>query len=279
MKTATCPTGGFLAALLLGSSGFCFQDARRPGVTESQPAQRDLREAWRVTGRVIDGDGKPMAGVRIVAYTGYGTLHGGGMTASDEHGEYTLRFGPGMYRGNPEDPVGVQAANICPERPGYYERNLHRQGDLLMALHPPSEEELQSWQKEELKGQPVDPKRVVLPDQPRQIDFVMAPAVQVRGRMTTPEGVPYGRMNVSMSGRVLPPCSSAVADGTTNNRGGFYLNDIPRGQFWFEVNRHPRKSARSEELSFDRPGEYEVELLLELSDPPRLKARILSEPK
>jgi hypothetical protein len=279
MKALSRLVGGHIAAVPFVLLGFCSDDPRNADAAQSQPAQRDLRQAWCITGRVTDAENRPMTGVRVVAHTGMGTLHGGGMAVTDERGEYTLRFGPGMYMQNPDDPVGVQAANISPEKPGYFEKDLHRQGDLLMALKPPAAETLQGWQKEELAGQPVDPGRVVLPDQPRRIDFVMVPAAQVRGRMTTPDGIPLERMNVSLSGLVLPPCSSAAASGTTNNCGGFILNDIPMGTYWFDVNRHPLKSARSGELTFDRAGEYEVELLLDLSDPPRLTARMVSVPK
>lgn len=247
--------------------------------TEPASTQRDLQQAWCVNGRVTDAAGRPLSGVRVVAHTGVGTLHGGGMTTTNEKGEYTLRFGPGMYMMNPDDSVGVQAANIVPNKPGYFEKDMHRHGDLLMALKPPAPEDLRGWRSDMMDLSAAE-KRVLLPDQSRRLDFVMIPAVQVYGRMTTPEGVPFGHANVSMSGDALPPCSSAVAAGATNDKGGFLLNDIPTGTWWFDVNRHPQPSPHSGALKFERPGDYEVALVFDwISDPPTLTARIVSEPK
>ncbi len=103
----------------------------------------DSRMRWFVTGHVRDSAGGPLAGVEITAHCGAGTLRRTGLAATNQQGEYTLEFGPGVWFMG--DSSNLQAATIAPHKLGLFERNLHRQGDLLMAARPPDESELRAW--------------------------------------------------------------------------------------------------------------------------------------
>lgn len=112
------------------------QSAGRTGETPSAPDSAP-RERWNVTGRITDASGSPIAGVEVWAHCGAGTLFRTGQAVSDANGEYDLRFAPGLMFETDSD--GLQAATISPHKSGMIERNLHRQGDLLMANRTPDE--------------------------------------------------------------------------------------------------------------------------------------------
>ena len=125
---------------------------------------------WVVFGRVTDAKGNAMPGVTIGASCGRGSLMPTGSTQSDAQGDYRMSFGPGrvvkteagrLDLNKTIEHTALQAAVIGPSKPGYYERNLGRQGDLRMACELPSGAATEN---------------VILPNQPRRIDFVMLPA-------------------------------------------------------------------------------------------------------
>ncbi len=62
---------------------------------------------------------------------------------------------------------GVQAANINPSKPGYIQGKSHPEAGLLMADRMPRPNEDTGWK--------VKPGKVVLPNQPYPLDFVMVP--------------------------------------------------------------------------------------------------------
>ncbi|MCG8651126.1 MAG: carboxypeptidase regulatory-like domain-containing protein, partial [Pirellulales bacterium] len=84
-------------------------------------AEIDKRFPFSIHGRVVDQDGRPMAGVEVRAATGRGTLLGGGRTTTDNDGKYRLYFGPGGRVGGDNAPlgVGVQAAHFFANKPGW----------------------------------------------------------------------------------------------------------------------------------------------------------------
>jgi hypothetical protein len=223
-----------------------------------------------VTGKVTDESGVPLAGIEITAHCGVGTLHGTGRTVTDEHGEYVLHFGPG-YRYLVRESSGLQAATIAPRKPGFFERNLHRQGDLLMAQQPPGETERNAW----------GPHRtIVYPDQPQRVDFVMVPAAEVEGRLLDPQGRPIADHDVWLSGDEQPPSSSVIAAAKTDESGRFRITEVPTRPFWFAVPVEGRwvRGFRSEAIPCSAPGRHEVELVFEAGPAPRLTVRATSGP-
>lgn len=105
-------------------------------------AESFAAKPWMARGTVTDVQGQPVAGAEIIAHCGWGTLLPTGKAVSGADGSYELRFGPGVHTKNFE---GVQAATISVHKPGYFETNLYRQGDLV-AAHKKPEGDL-GWEK------------------------------------------------------------------------------------------------------------------------------------
>lgn len=182
-----------------------------------EQAAAAAQKPWRATGTVLGPDGKPLAGVTVRAHSGMGTLFLTGETQSDVHGKYVLDFGPGIWSSNRQ---AVQAATISVSHPGYFERNLHRQGDLLA-----------SWEKPEgdleCGGRTVD--ELFLPNRPRQVDFQMMPSTEFHGRIVDEQGNPLEGLRVALTGPELPPSSSVAASTHTDKGGRFKFSDLPTG--------------------------------------------------
>jgi hypothetical protein len=194
-------------------------DALKPQQTgrEQQTQQTDAADnPWVATGIVVDAEGRPIAGAVVRAHCGMGTLRQTGEATTDANGKYTLRFGPGILFA---DGTGVQAATISVHYPGHFEKNLHRQGDLLAAMSSTEESEL--WGKKSVD--------VFLPDQPKQIDFAMLPAARLKATVVDEDGKKLAGVRVSLTGSELPPSSSVVAQTTTDETGQFSFADIPTG--------------------------------------------------
>jgi len=212
------------------------------------------RWPWVVKGRVVGEQGQGLPGVTITAHCGMGSLFPTGQTQTGSNGVYTLRFAPGFTS---RDPVALQVATISPAKPGYTETNLHRQGDLLMAKRLPAPGERTGWNP--------DPSRVVLPEQPFTLDFVMAPAASVRGRLMDESNRPLPRQRIDLSGRELPPSCSVLAEVTTDHDGRFNFDGIPvRRAWWFLLSGKDR--LQSETVTFDKPAAHEVVLRIRERD-------------
>ncbi len=220
------------------------------------PAFEPLR--WLVTGHVTDAEGAPLPGVEITAHCGAGSLRQTGIALTDERGDYALEFRQGVMFVN--DASGLQACTIAPHKPGMIERNLHRQGDLLMAKRTPDEDELRAWGVAPAKGEaprngapndraaPVDASaapdagstaattgRVVYPHRPGRVDFVMIPAGEISGRLIDSSGAPFVDHYVSLDADELPPSSSALASMKTDAAGRFRFSEVPSGPVWLSI--------------------------------------------
>ncbi len=209
------------------------------------------RWPWVVTGTVTDANGRPLEGVTLHANTGWGTLRPTGETKTDAEGRYTLRFLPGMHMLDEETgewTANLQAATIHPELPGFFERNLHRQGDLRMADSLPPEDERFG----------ASPDQIVLPDEPHRLDFVMVPGVTLSGLVVDHEGVPVAGQHVSLLADELWPSSSVLHWESTDADGRFTISPVPTSlEVWFE-----HGDATSDRLTFDEPGLRRIELRL-----------------
>jgi len=215
------------------------------------------RWPWSVVGRVTDGKGNPVEGVTVRAHCGMGTLRQTGITETGKDGRYTLRFSPGafMFPGKPgEMPVNLQAATISVSKPGFVEKNLHRQGDLTMANRPPPSDH----PKRGSAGGPV------LPGRPVTVDFVLVPALAMDGELLDAEGKPIAAEPLWIGGKELPPSSSVLRSGRTDGQGRFRFEDVPPGYaWWFSLRRGgPGRVIRSLPLTFPQAQPYHVRLRL-----------------
>jgi protocatechuate 3,4-dioxygenase beta subunit len=209
---------------------------------------------WRAVGRVTDANGQPLAGVEVRANCGFGTLPCTGIATSGEDGRYELDFGPGMFTTD-KGPF-VQAATIHARKAGYFEQDLNRQGDCLAADGPPDKAELKRWNAKT--------RRLFLPHQPLELNFVMRPSVWVAGQLVDEQGHPLVGYSVWLTGPELPPSSSVLCDATTDEQGGFLLEEIPTiFRFQFGVRKaHPKTpwddSWASAALTFERSEKAEL---------------------
>lgn len=198
------------------------QDPRQQ--TESDTRKKPLR----VRGRVTDPEGHPIEGVTIKAHSGVGTLWQTGLTTTDKNGAYDLHFSPGLIT---KDPKTLQSATISASLAGHCERNLYRQGDLIVALKKP-DSVIQWGDKTE--------DDLILPNQPRTVDFVMVPATSIRGTVIQ-DGKPQEGMKVTLTGDQLPPSSSVIGSTSTNEKGEFAFSEVPVG-FDFQIVVEPKES-------------------------------------
>ncbi len=207
---------------------------------------------WCVTGKVTDGSGRPMPGVDVSVSTGRGSLMPSGSMRSDESGDFTLRFrGHGTRvddaTGNVVAPV--QAATVGARMSGYYEKDLCRQGGLVMA------------------DRQLDPNRrhwrgpVVLPNKPYRVDFVMLPAARIKGRLVDADGWPITRQMLIVGGEALYPSASVLANVHTDPEGRFVVENVPCKSYWFEIRQRPGKpDVRSRPLRIIAPASYDIVL-------------------
>jgi hypothetical protein len=209
----------------------------------------DQQRPWRAVGKVTDKDGKPLAGVNVVATTGYGTLVGGGSTTTGADGKFELHFGAGI--GVPKDADGMQCAIISARLPGHFEANLSRQGNHWMARRELTEAERKHWK--------TDNNTIILPGRPIELNFVMLPAARVSGKLVGEDGQPLAKYSVALVGPELPPGHSVLTSTEADEQGRFTLEDIPTtNRFQFVVRRADPKppwddSWASAALTFLKP--------------------------
>ncbi len=225
-------------------------------VAGEQTKDESQANPWVVTGKVTDQSGKGLPGVTVRANCGWGTLRPTGETTTANDGTYSLRFAPGMHvldEKTKQWRAGVQAANVYPSKPGYYERNLHRQGDLLMADEMPDEKGLRVWSAR--------PERIVVPEKPYRVDFVMAPAASIEVYVLEEKRRAPADAELWIAGNILPPASSVLASGRTDNTGKWTFDEVPLEYAWSLVVRqpgNPRGEVRTQPIVFRESGQYRI---------------------
>ena len=205
---------------------------------------------WRAFGRVTDQDGKPLAGVKVSAFCGMGTLRLTGIVTSGEDGHYELNFGPGILIASRNGPT-PQAATISATKPGCFEENLNRQGGCLAAEATPDDEMMKRW------GGSKD--RLFLPGHPLEISFKMRLTGRVSGKLVNEQGQALAGYSVGLGGLDNPPSMGAVRPAEADAQGRFSLEDIPTTfRYQFGVRKSDPKppwddSWNSAALRFERP--------------------------
>ena len=140
------------------------------------------------------------------------------ITHFDLHREYTRSRSK-----SGEVPTNQQAATISVAKPGFVEKNLHRQGDLNMADRMPTADEW-AWGVS---------RKVVLPGKPYLLDFVLVPAASLDGELLDARGKPIAEKQLWITGKELPPSSSVLRGAKTDAQGHFAFEEIPPGFAWW----------------------------------------------
>jgi len=224
--------------------------------------QEEIAERWPyvATGTVTDDQGKPVEGVDIYLYVGRGgTVEGWRGATTNAQGKYTMRYsGKGTGGVSRSNPPLLQEGSFSVFKDGYVERNLNRHTGIIVARQMPQEQE---W--DDYPYLPKDPSRVVLPNRPHRVDFVLLPEVVIEGQLVDSQGAPLSRKKLRMTGNSFGPKSEGVDVGRTDDQGRFRLERIPPGNSWWFAHRYDwRKEARSRPIAFERPGKYRAKLRL-----------------
>lgn len=219
--------------------------------TSKEPEQENT--SFVVTGTVNDTSGQPIPGVHIGASTGFGTLLPTGSTVTKNDGSYRLKFRPGYSSRNEttgKSEVSVQAATISARKPGYYEQNMCRQGDLRMASSL-ADIENSKW---------ATPENTVLAGTPFRLDFVMVPAAQIKGQLLDKKGKPLAGQKISLLADPLAPSTSVLRSIETDAQGKFECSDVPLSTLWFEIG-----SIKSQPRNYTEVKLYEINLVYDAS--------------
>ncbi len=221
--------------------------------------EAEARKRWPlvVTGTVTDGEGHPMSGVKVWVSCGRRSLLPTGKASSSPDGKYTLRFGPGYGSVDKESGEWVfpwQFAVVGAQKPGYYEKNLSQQGSLSIAADPQSVPE----------GRRAP---VIFPNQPYRLDFVMLPAVTIKGRMVDLEGQPVAGQRFVVDGDELLPAASILRNVTTDKQGRFTVSEVPCKTYWFALVAGRSREIKTDSVEFSQPGTYEIELTYDADKP------------
>jgi hypothetical protein len=224
-------------------------------VPAAESAQEDAK-SWTVQGKVTDREGRPIQGAKIVAHCGFGSLLPTGSAVSDAAGYFDLRFGPGIRSSSRDEAPRLQAATISVHKSGWFEKNLHRQGDLLAAYRLPAGGI--NWGN---KGK----EDVILPGKPRTLHFVLLPAASLTGKLIDSAGQPLCNIRLGLTGKELPPSSSVLQEVRTDPGGRFEFENVPTGyqfQLYAEYGRVQGTRRPSVQLRLQAPKEHEVVLQL-----------------
>jgi hypothetical protein len=187
------------------------------GVSLAAQTNTPVDKPWRVTGTVTDVKGGPVTGATVYAHCGIGSLFPTGQAVSGTNGAYDLWFGPGVRSSTKGL---VQAATISVHLAGWFETNLHRQGDLIAGMELPAE--AIHWGNKTTND-------LFLPGVPRRLDFVLAPAAVVKGSVTDASGKPLAGKRVGLTGEILPPSCSVIAETRSDDKGAFEFQNVPIG--------------------------------------------------
>lgn len=221
-----------------------------PSVFSSEP-----KEPWSASGHVMDDEGKPLEGVEIWVHAGMGSLFRTGLAKTGKDGKYHVSFGRGMMM--PVDSPNLQVVNITAHKPGWFEDNLSRHGAGAGALREVTAADLESYG--------ITAEKLVLPDKPRTVNFIMKRAATLRVALTgtgsfpnlpphayrvkdTEKPVaghrvlnqaPLAKWKLWLTGKELPPGCGVLASAETNEQGQAVFENVPTGMAWrVQVDTH-----------------------------------------
>ena len=222
----------------------------------------EIKTRWPyvVTGTVTDANGKPIQAATVVATDGTdggfpwapNKLFYWGRARTDERGRYTLRFrGNGGLPKEGKRPFHAEEMLIMAVKDGLAERNANRHDPLRYAWRTPTTTEKASLS--------LEPGELVLPGQPRRMDFVMVPQVEVTVELLNAKGLPEQGATVFPVGDAMPPLNDGMIRDTNAAGTCVFSQLAPARAFSFNV-RKQSGDERTPALKFTVPGSYTVRL-------------------
>jgi hypothetical protein len=194
-----------------------------------------------VFGRVVDAEGKPCVGVDVRVAVGVGTLREGPKAVTDADGRYDLVFrssGTG------------QSAVVSAFKPGFFERDLCRAGNLAAVPYKPKHFDRGDWRAVEL----------VIAGIPYELNFTMLPAASAKGVLLDVNGAPLAKYHLSLVGKELYPGTSVFWSGETGVDGSFEIDPVPLKAFQFTVGGR-RFEYKSASLKFEQARQIQLRLV------------------
>jgi hypothetical protein len=227
-------------------------------LTSAPLSQAEIQQRWPwiITGKVTDESDTPLEGVTIYVNRNYSNQ---AQVRSDKDGSYTIRFaGNGqMYdEGLKRWITSPQDCVVSPFKPGLAELNMYEQGQVAFAELRPT-----------FRSGRNRPEDFLLPNQPRRIDFVMAPAATLEGQFLDTSGSPIADTYIALQGDRVPPprYRDDLAGAKTDGDGRFHIDSVPIGRDWWFTTRvigasRQWENIKSSPVSFARPDVYNVRL-------------------
>ncbi|MEX2121988.1 MAG: M56 family metallopeptidase [Pirellulales bacterium] len=195
--------------------------------------------AFTIQGRITDASGQPMEGVQVHVARGIGSLRSTYPVTSDADGRYEIHFGPGMFT----EGANMQYACAFARKPGFYEKNLCRDGNLAMANFKPKNVRQADW----------GAAGIVYPGNPYRLDFTMLPAASISLELVDPDGAPLPHYKVALTGDDLYPASSVLAGAETDDHGRLEFESVPLKAYHFSLGSR-RAEYKTQPILFDRAG-------------------------
>lgn len=213
--------------------------------------EKEIRSQWPwiITGTVTDAAGKPIEGALVRALDSATWEDVLGSATTDERGKYAFRFRSlyGFVDDRMRERHGPEEVVIAASKSGLAERNLNRQGLLHYAYRLPTPDD----------GEPdIDPDRLLLPEKPREIDFVLVPALDLAVKLVNAKQQPEDEASIWWRGVSRPQDRYPDFFQFFDIQGECVFTQLaPSHTWWFRLQKESGVE-RTPPLTFAAPGKY-----------------------
>jgi hypothetical protein len=115
-------------------------------------------------------------------------------------------------------------------------------------------------------GRGIAGERIVLPNQPRRVDFVMLPAASISGRVVTADGRPASGRRFYVRADKLLPAATVFGEFRPDETGRFQIAGFPCQSYWRGPADGDLAGVRSHPLAIPTAGRYDIEVSVNDAD-------------